>query len=150
MGKGMVSQKSCCEPVSFRCSDFINNCVKNYSTYMLRNNQLVHGPQGLLGPKLCSSVKIVSARLGAATWERGQGIRGPGLSGMVLTGGSVLGQQTFWPQGPSGWLPSFLWNLKQACIWTGVSEGEALWWSSFCRDVRLNWMLECGWREGSW
>ena len=112
MGESMMSQKFCCEPVSFRCSDFINNCVKNYSTYMLRNNQLVYGPQGLLGPKLCSSVKIVSARLGAPTWERGQGIRGPGLSGMVLTGGSVLGQQTFWPQGPSGWLlPSFgIWN----------------------------------------
>ena len=67
MGESMMSQKFCCEPVSFRCSDFINNCVKNYSTYMLRNNQLVYGPQGLLGPKLCSSVKIVSARLGAPT-----------------------------------------------------------------------------------
>ena len=93
MGKGMMSQKFCCEPVSFKCSDFINNCVQNYSTYILRNNQLFCGPQGLLGPKSCSSVTILRARLGAATGERGQGIRCPGLSGVVLTGGSVLGNK---------------------------------------------------------
>lgn len=89
----MMSQKFCCEPVSFKCSDFINNCVQNYSTYILRNNQLFCGPQGLLGPKSCSSVTILRARLGAAAGERGQGIRCPGLSGVILTGGSVLGNK---------------------------------------------------------
>ena len=98
MGKGVMSQKFCCEPVSFTCSDFINNCVQNYSTYILRNNQLFCGPQGLLGPKSCSSVTILRARLGAAAGERA----GHQMPGVIRHGPHrrlCAWQQALWPQG---------------------------------------------------
>ena len=89
---------------------FINNCVQNYSTYILRNNQLFCGPQGLLGPKSCSSVTILRARLGAATGERGQGIRGRGYQAWPSQEALCLATSSL-TTGPSGWLPFFgIWN----------------------------------------